>query len=529
MILGLGLTGCGSSGRGDGMATPNFANAADRELGPKLEAREADWRIGPIVYHVLVDRFAPASPDRLEGKRHLYAAPKTLHAWDELPTRGERTEDPGCYTHEIAFWGGDLISLKESLGHVQGLRADVLYLNPIHQAYTNHKYDAQDYAKVSEEYGTREDVKDLARVCHERGMKLMLDGVFNHVGRTSPMFQEAMRDEGSKYRSWFFFDGKYQHGYRAWYNVPNLPEVNLDNPDVRAWIWESRDSVVRGYLRDGVDGWRLDVAYDIGFAYLESLTNAAHEERPGSAVIGEIWNYPEQWMPSLDGVMNFHARQIVLDYLHGKLSGRRAGRLLDSMIADTGLENILRSWLVLDNHDTERLTNVLAEKELRRMARVLQFTLPGSPCVYYGTEVEMTGGADPENRAPMRWDLVNEENEDYQWFRKLVEVRKKSRALRVGEWRLLDCDTLMAFQRHTDRWNETVVVVANVTAMPVTEVVSVRDSKLMNFAPLVDQLSGREVNLQSGMIEVEVPAHTAMVLMPVDRAGSDYSPYKRVQ
>jgi glycosidase len=199
------------------------------------------------------------------------------------------------------------------------------------------------------------------------------------------------------------------------------------------------------------------------------------------------------------------------------------------MICDTGMDNILRSWLVLDNHDTERLANVLEARELRRMARVLQFTLPGSPCVYYGTEVDMEGGADPLNRAPMRWDLVNEENEDYQWFLKLVEMRKKSRALRVGEWRLLDCDTLMGFQRHTDRWHETVVVVANATGLPVTEVVSVRDSKLMNFAPLVDQLSGREVALHSGLIEVEVPPHTAMVLMPVDRAGSDYSPYKRVR
>jgi hypothetical protein len=129
----------------------------------------------------------------------------------------------------------------------------------------------------------------------------------------------------------------------------------------------------------------------------------------------------------------------------------------------------------------------------------------------------------------MRWDLVDEANEDYRWFRKLVEIRNGSRALRVGEWRLLDCDTLLAFQRHTDLWHETVVVVANATPLPVTEVVSVRDSKLMNFAPLVDRLSGREVALHSGLIEVEVPGHTAMILMPVDKSGSDYSPYKRVQ
>ncbi len=508
---------------------PDLSNAEDRRLAPILAAREADWRIGPVVYHVLVDRFAPPAPEALDAKRHLYAPPRSLHPWDELPSRGQRTDDPGCYTHEIAFWGGDLPSLAARLDHIHNLGADVLYLNPIHQAYTNHKYDAQDFAQVSPEYGTRDHVRSLASACHARGMKLMLDGVFNHMGRTAPIFQQALADEHSPYRSWFDISPAYKHGYRGWYNVPNLPELNLDHPDVQAHIWGAHDSVIRGYLRDGIDGWRLDVAYDLGFIYLDAITRAAHEEKPGSAVIGEIWNYPEQWMPALDGVMNFHARQIVLDYIHGKLSGSRAARLLDSMIADTGLDNILRSWLVLDNHDTERLAHHVPERDLRRMARVLQFTLPGAPCVYYGSEVEMEGGPDPENRAAMRWDLVRDDNEDYAWFRALVDIRRTSRALRIGEWRLLDCDTLLAFQRHTDRWHETAVVVANSTALPVTEVVSVRDSKLMNFAPLVDQLSGREVALHSGMIEVEVPGHTAMILMPADRPGSDYSPYKRVQ
>lgn len=508
---------------------PDFSNAADHELAPTLAAREADWRIGPVVYQVLVDRFAPPTPDRLAAKADLYASPRTLHGWEELPEPGERLPNPGCHSHEIAFWGGDLASLRDRLAHVDQLGVDVLYLNPIHKAFTNHKYDAQDFAEVSPEFGTREDVKSLARACHDLGMKLMLDGVFNHMGRTAPIFEDAINDPSSRYRDWFDIGAPFKHGYRSWYNVPNLPELNLDNPEVQRYIWDSRDSVVRGYLRDGVDGWRLDVAYDLGFVYLSKITQAAHTERPGSAVIGEIWNYPEQWMPALDGVMNFHARQIVIEFVRGKLNGNRAARLLDSMIADTGLDNILRSWMVLDNHDTERLAHSIPERDLRRMARVLQFTLPGAPCIYYGAEVEMEGGSDPRNRAPMRWDLVNDDNEDYTWFRKLVQIRQHSRALRLGEWRLLDCETLLAFQRHTDRWDETVVVVANATPMPVTEVVSVRDSKLMNFAPLVDQLSGKEVALHSGLIEVEVPGHTAMILMPADRPGSDYSPYKRVR
>lgn len=512
--------------------TIDFSNMHDRALAPVLAVREADWRIGPIIYHVLVDRFAPPSPEALAAKEHLYAPPRTLHAWDDPVTRGERTEHPGCFTHELAFWGGDLASLRDKLGYIVDLGAEVLYLNPIHLAFTNHKYDAQDYAQVSPEYGSREDVAALAQACHARGARLMLDGVLNHMGRTAPIFEEALRDAASPWRAWFEIDANLKHGYRGWYNVANLPELNLENPAVQARLWADPDSIIRGYLAGGergIDGWRLDVAYDLGFEYLARITRAAHEARPGSAIIGEIWNYPEQWMPALDGVMNFHARQIMLDYLQGKVSGSRAARLIDTMIGDAGLENILRCWLVLDNHDTARLRNTITERDLRRVARVLQFTLPGAPCIYYGSELDMEGGDDPFNRAPMRWDLASDENEEFLWFKRLMGIRRSSRALRLGEWRLLDCDTLLAFQRHTDRWHETAVVVANATALPVTEVVSVRDSKLMNFAPLRDALSGREVALHSGMIEVEVPGHTAMILMPCERDGSDYSPYKRVK
>jgi glycosidase len=526
LLLTIPLAACAPEHR---LTAPDFANTADRQLAPILLQRDSDWRIGPVVYQVFVDRFAPPAPGALDAKRHFYAAPRSLKEWDELPKPGARVEGIGCMSHELDFWGGDLNSLRERLPHIDRLGADVLYLNPIHAAFTNHKYDAQDFLTVSPEYGSRDDVKSLAADCHDRGLRLMLDGVFNHMGRTAPIFQEALRDPASRSRAWFDVNPAYKHGHRAWYNSANLPELNLENPTVRARLWDDPDSVVRGYLQDGVDGWRLDVAYDLGFTRLAEITAAAHETRPDSCTIGEIWNYPEQWMPALDGVMNFHARQIMLDYLHGKMTGSRAGRLLNTMIDDTGIEHILKCWLVLDNHDTARLTHTIAERDLRRVARVLQFTLPGAPCVYYGSEIEMEGGDDPANRAPMRWDLVADDNDDYLWFKNLVAIRKRSRALRLGEWRLLDSDSLLAFQRHTDRWNETAVIVANSSPLPVAEVVSVRDSKLMNFAPLVDQLSGREVALHSGMIEVEVPGHTAMLLMPAEKPGSDYSAYKRVQ
>ncbi len=507
---------------------PSYANHADQAKQQELMDREADWRNGAIVYQVIVDRFAP--PANLEAKRDLYPAPKTLHEWTENPAHGEFVEETGVWSHEIAFWGGDLQSLTEKLGYIDALGADVLYLNPIALAYTNHKYDTQDYFEVSPEYGTRADVATLADNLHERGMKLVLDGVFNHMGATSPIFQDALENESSPWRDWFYFGDQYEFGYRGWANVSNLPELNMENPAVRARIFGEPDSVIQGYLRDGVDGWRLDVAFDLGFVYLNDLTRGAHTARSGSLVIGEIWNYPEEWMPSLDAVMNMTSRQLVLDLLNGKLSGRLAGKHLERMVEDTGIEPLLKSWVMLDNHDTERLNSILPEEWQQRMAQTLQFSMPGSPCVYYGVELGMEGGQEPECRGPMRWDLVNDENEQLQFFRQLVEMRRKSRALKIGDFRLLDSDALLAFMRTTDRAEETRVVVANPTAEPVSEVLLVRDSKIMNGTEYTDVFSGKRFKVMAGLMAIEVPAQTAMILTPnISRAEETYTPYKRVQ
>ncbi|HNQ23422.1 MAG TPA: glycoside hydrolase family 13 protein [Phycisphaerae bacterium] len=491
-----------------------------------FDERQADWRNGAVVYQVIVDRFAP--PTDLEGKQSLYSPPRRWRAWAETPDRGPFLPDVQVWSQELDFWGGDLTSLRGQLDYIHGLGVDVLYLNPIHKAYTNHKYDAEDYFEVSPEYGTRADVRALAEACHARGMKLVLDGVFNHMGRNSAWFRAAMQDPNSPYRDWFFIDPKYKLGYRAWADVANLPELRVENPQVQARIFGDADSVVQGYLRDGVDGWRLDVAFDLGFDILTKLTAAAHAAKPGSLVVGEIWNYPEQWSPAVDAVMNFYYRELIFALAQRDLTGAHAGRLIKRMIADTGLEPVLKSWIVLDNHDTERLQDRLPELWRRRLAQVLQFTLPGSPNLYYGVEVGMAGGKDPANRAPMRWDLVRDDNPDLQWMKKLLALRRGRRALRVGDFRLLDSEKLLAFLRLTDHVAETVIVVANPTGRAIKEVLPVRDSRLMNDSQLRDALSDAATAVHSGTLCVSVPAQTIRVFVPVIPDTHEYSAYKRI-
>jgi glycosidase len=503
------------------------ANRFDAAVAGLYEARERDWRIGAVVYQVLPDRFAPAAD--LEAKRHLYPPPKVLRAWHQTPARGVYLPDAKLWSHEVEFWGGDLASLRSRLDHVQALGADVLYLNPIHLAYTNHKYDAFDYAAVSPEFGSRDDVRALAADVHARGMKLVLDGVFNHMGRNAPRFQEAFNDPTSPWRDWFFIGPQYQSGARVWWLAENLPELNLENPAVRDHVYAAPDSVVRSTLRDGVDGWRLDVAVDMGFEFLQGLTQAAHAQKPGALVVGEIANYPKEWFPAVDGVMNFTLREIVLRLVDGRLTPTLAQRMVDRMVAESGTEQLLRSWLMLDNHDLPRLATQLPDRRRRRQAQVLQFTLPGAPNLYYGSELGMTGGGDPEMRAPMRWDLVNEQNADLTWTRRLVALRKAHRALRVGDYRPVTAERLFAFERHTDRALDTVVVVANTGSAPVTETVMTGNSKLMNVWMMNDLLGGPPVRIMTGLLELTLQPGEVKVLVPEASPGGGYSAYKRVR
>ena len=489
---------------------PGLRNRYDLARAPELARRAADWRNGAIVYQVLVDRFAPST--HLKAKQGLYAAPRKLHPWSEVPRAGRYVPAAEVWSHELDFWGGDLASLRGKLGWIDELGADVVYLNPIFASFTNHKYDAWDYHRIDPAFGTRVELATLSRDLHGRGMKLVLDGVFNHMGRRSPHFQEALKDPQSPWRPFFQFRAG-EPPYVGWMDVANLPELNLEDRRVQDHIYRRPDSVLQSYVRrEGVDGWRLDVAFDIGFKLLADMNRALKTAKSDAVLIGEIWNYPEEWSPAVDGVMNMHGRAAILAMLQGKLAGPVTGAIWETMIADAGLEPILKSWLVLDNHDTPRLATSLPEAWQMRMARTLQLTLPGSPCLYYGSELGMTGGDDPEQRAPMRWDLATPQNPTLAFHRRLLALRKAEPALRYGDFRRLHTSTLFAFLRRTNAVRDSVVVLANPTERPVTEVVQLRESKFQDASDLREVFSGRKIKVLGGMIEATLAPRETLVL-----------------
>ncbi len=536
MVVSLGFaawTPCTAAQTSKLMTTPttaqNHANASDRALSGVFEAREKDWRNGAVVYQVLVDRFAPSA--NLEAKRSLYPAPKKLRPWSEQPARGTYVESVKVWSHEIDFWGGDLASTTSKLDYVQSLGANVLYLNPINLGYTNHKYDSLDYNVISPEFGSRDDVKKLAAELKRRNMKLVLDKSFNHMGRNSVKFKDAESNPKSPYRDWFVFDKSFKGGARAWVNAENLPELNLENPAVQAHVYSAPDSVVRSYLRDGIDGWRLDVAFDVGFKYLGEITRAAHAEKPGSLVIGEIPNFPKDWLGPVDGVLHFGLRNLTIRMLNHQLDTPTFSRMLNRVIGDADYEHILKSWLYLDNHDTFRLATTVPDIKARRLAQVLQFTLPGSPNLYYGTEVGMTGGDDPEQRGPMAWDRVEAKHPELAWTKSLIAMHAKNRALRVGNYRPVDASgDVIAFERYTDRIADSVLVLVNPSLKEVTTTVMIPNSKWMDGAKLIDQLGEAPASYHTMIAVVKLPPQSARIYKLDTLASPDgYTNFKRVQ
>jgi glycosidase len=492
----------------------------------KYLEREKDWHIGATVYQVIVDRFSPSS--ELEQKKQLYSSPLRLKKWHQLPTRGKFNDNAGAWQHELDFWGGDLSSLQKKLDYLQRFNVDILYLNPIFKSLTNHKYDTHDYFQVDPVYGSETDLKKLVQSAHKYGMKVILDGVFNHVGRKSNIFVAAQKNVDSSFRRLFRFSGNEPV---CWNNVYNLPELDLNNKETREYLYAGKNSVVKHWLQKfDIDGWRLDVAYEFGPKILAEITAAARAAKPDAMVIGEIWNYPEFWYPSVDGVINLHARAILLRMLGQTISAEEAMRMYRQMLDDAGIDHILRAWLTLDNHDTPRLASVLKSGRQQALARILQFTLPGSVGLYYGSEFALKGVVDPQQRATMPWHQLEKKPAILLLHEKLAHIRKSCRALRIGDFKALHAGQTFSFMRTTERVGDTMIVCANPSAEKKAASIQIRDGRIHDYSRFTDLLTGKEFSAHSGFLDVEIAPVSALVMrLTLPDPDCGYSRYKHME
>lgn len=417
----------------------------------QLSVIPADYTIpadfaGRVMYQIFPDRFAKAGSPDLTGK----LTPYRLHADPvEPPVKGPDEDGNWC----CDFYGGNLKGIEERLPYLKSLGVGVIYLNPIFLAASNHRYDTADYKKLDPMLGTEDDFVSLCATAHELDIRILLDGVFSHVGADSRYFDAkhrfgggAVSDPASPYRSWFTFK-QYPDEYDCWWDVKSLPCVNELDPAFLDYILWDKDSVVAHWLSLGADGFRLDVADELPDTFIALLRKRVKALKPHALVIGEVWedasnkcSYGKRrsyfTAGELDGVMNYPFREAILGLVTGALSpGAFADGIL-TLVDHYPKDALHASMTFLSTHDTPRVLTVLKEvmgdKALPALkaAVALQYFLPGMPSIYYGDETGMEGGADPDNR---RFFTHGEYAEDLTaHYQAMGALRGQSEALRRG-------------------------------------------------------------------------------------------------
>ena len=424
-----------------------------------------DWAKGAIIYQIFPDRFHASGKADLTGKLEPY----TVHTnWyedvDWKPT-------PEGIVLNNDFYGGNFKGITEKMDYIASLGTTILYLNPISKSFSNHRYDTGDYKTPDPMLGTTEDFSAMCEAAHARGIKVILDGVYSHTGSDSLYFNRegnfpgkgAFQSKESPYSSWYTFY-EWPLNYHSWWDFNTLPTVNKMDPAFIRYIISDEDSVVAHWMKLGADGFRLDVADELPDEFLKLLYDRVKEINPDALVLGEVWedasnktayNRRRKYFTNaeLDSVMNYPFRTAILNFMRGWDSGRGFKDTVMSIVENYPPEVVASNMNLLGTHDTPRILTALVddfdgsreEKAKRRLSRnnmevardrllmasFLQYTLPGSPSLYYGDEALMEGYKDPFNRRTYPWG--REDWEMVNHFKRLGQLRRSSEVLRLGD------------------------------------------------------------------------------------------------
>ncbi|WP_312950229.1 maltodextrin glucosidase [Superficieibacter sp.] len=429
-----------------------------------------DWVADQVFYQIFPDRFARgrAQPVNQDNVYYHHAAGQeiVLRDWDEPVTA-----EAGGST----FYGGDLDGISEKLPYLKKLGVTALYLNPIFSAPSVHKYDTEDYRQVDPQFGGNVALMRLRQNTLEQGMRLILDGVFNHSGDSHAWFDRHNRGTGgachnpdSRWRDWYSFsdDGR----ALDWLGYASLPKLDFRSPTLVDEIYRGEDSIVRHWLKApwNMDGWRLDVVHMLGedggarnnLHHVSGITRAAKEARPDAFVFGEHFADARQWlqMDAEDSAMNYMGftkplwaflANTDLSYDPQNIDARTCVAWMDNYRASLSHQQQLRMFNQLDSHDTSRFKTLLGKDVARLpLAVVWLFSWPGVPCIYYGDEVGLDGANDPFCRKPFPWDKHKQDGELLALYQRMAKLRHRSQALRHGGCQVIYAeDNVVVFVR----------------------------------------------------------------------------------
>lgn len=409
-----------------------------------------EWVKDAIFYQIFPERFANGDAGN---------DPAGVEPWGSKPTSS-------------SFFGGDLKGIIHHLDHLTGLGINAIYLTPIFEAPSNHKYDTKDYMRVDPHFGDSDTLKELVSRCHEKGIRVILDAVFNHCGFDFPPFQDVMeKGPKSKYWDWFYIHGypietHPRPNYECFAFEYRMPKLNTQNPEVKDYLLR----VAEFWTRElDIDGWRLDVANEVDHSFWRDFRRLIKSIKPDAYILGEVWHDAGPWLQGdqFDAVMNYPFAQAVIDFF--------CKRTIDA----ERFVNTLNMWRfrypeqanqvllnIVDSHDTPRLLTICrGDRKLFKLVVLFQMTYVGVPCVYYGDEIGMMGENDPDCRRTMIWEEGKQDRELLEFYKRCIGLRKNHVALRRGECSFLYArDSQLVMQRSADR--EKVVVAFNVSDRP---------------------------------------------------------------
>lgn len=437
----------------------------------KEENATPHWLKDAVMYQIFVDRFCNGHEEGkiLNPKTHCVIYPR----WDAIPQYGKDplTGKTVCFD----IFGGNLLGVLKKLPYLKELGISVIYLNPIFEASSNHKYDTGDYKRIDPMFGSNQLFKELCAKAREMGISIILDGVFSHTGSDSVYFNRegnypslgAYQSKDSPYYSWYRFI-EHPHKYDCWWGIDTLPNVNELDPSYQEFIITGESSVIKYWMKMGAKGWRLDVVDELPDEFVKKIRTAMKQEDPESVLIGEVWEDASNKVSysamreyllgdELDSVMNYPFRSIWLDFMIGKKNAHETHWRIMSLYENYPLQHFYSTMNLIGSHDVVRALTVLSgapseealskEEQARitlsqeqkrlgiarlKLLSLVQMTFPGVPCIYYGDEAGMHGYKDPLNRATYPW---GKENQDLlNWYKKVIGCRNRLAVLRTGDW-----------------------------------------------------------------------------------------------
>ncbi|MGH1392966.1 MAG: glycoside hydrolase family 13 protein [Trichormus sp.] len=431
-----------------------------------MQIQTPDWVKHAVFYQIFPDRFARSKQPR---KRLLSNA--TWEDWEAMPTLQ-------------GYKGGDLWGIMEQLDYIQDLGINAIYFTPIFQSASNHRYHTHDYYQVDPMLGGNSAFKELLDAAHQRNIKVVLDGVFNHASRGFFFFHDILENGPySPWLNWFRIEdwplapytGELPANYVGWANNRALPVFNHDNPEVREYIME----IAEYWVKFGIDGWRLDVPFEIKTpGFWQEFRERVKAINPDAYIVGEVWGDSREWLDGtqFDGVMNYlfagptiaftAGDRVVLEQVQGRdyqpsppLFAAEYAAKITELLQLYPWEIQLTQLNLLASHDTARLITIAGgDKASVELATLLLLTFPGAPSIYYGDEVGLPGKLDPDSRRGFPLE-ANWDKEIYQTHHQLIALRHTYPALRIGEYQVISAQGALYIFARTFGTEELIIAV----------------------------------------------------------------------